>query len=154
MLALRHARFYTQALERAVMHRRSRPGEDAIAGRAADISNIRAALIWCFRPDGDAGTGIRLAAAAAPLYLHLSLLAECDRLTGLAAASAGFVSLPAALQLELLAARSVALRYTMGNSPEAHGVLEQAIALAEQIGDVEYLHPAVGRRLHLLAADR
>jgi len=45
----------------------------------ANIGNVRAALHWCFGPNGDSRLGISLAAAAAPGYLAMSLLIECQR---------------------------------------------------------------------------
>jgi predicted ATPase len=38
----------------------------------AGVSNVRAALEWCFGPNGDLPTGIGLAAAAAPVLLAIA----------------------------------------------------------------------------------
>ena len=42
-----------------------------------DIDNFRAALAWAFAPGGDAKIGVALAAASAPIWLEMSLFAEC-----------------------------------------------------------------------------
>ena len=43
------------------------------------LNNVRAALEWCFGASGDTGIGVELAAAAAPVFLAMSLLPECHR---------------------------------------------------------------------------
>ena len=48
---------------------------------AEHVGNLRAALEWSFGDDGDREIASTLAAAAAPLFLRLSLLAECHRWT-------------------------------------------------------------------------
>ena len=50
---------------------------DEFAGCTHEIDNIRAALTWAFSPGGDTSAGVRLAAAATPVWLGLSYLAEC-----------------------------------------------------------------------------
>src|SRR6185312_10414443 len=45
----------------------------------ADMNNVRAALDWCFGDNGDPEIGIKLAAAATPVFLTMSLLPECYR---------------------------------------------------------------------------
>ena len=42
-----------------------------------DIGNVRAALQWSFSPDGDSDLAVSLTVASAPLFLDLSLPAEC-----------------------------------------------------------------------------
>jgi predicted ATPase/DNA-binding winged helix-turn-helix (wHTH) protein len=41
------------------------------------LGDIRAALEWSFGPDGNDATAVKLAAAASPLFLAMSLLSEC-----------------------------------------------------------------------------
>ena len=45
----------------------------------AGLNNVRAALEWCFGVNGNAEIGVGLAAAAAPVFLAMSLLPECHR---------------------------------------------------------------------------
>ena len=42
-----------------------------------EMDNVRAAVDWCFSSKGDSGIGIVLTAAYLPVWLHLSLIAEC-----------------------------------------------------------------------------
>jgi len=76
-LAERHAAYYRRWLEQnggdwstlsTVMER---------TAHFAALNNVRAALEWCFGADGDAAVGCELAAAAAPVFLAMSLLPEC-----------------------------------------------------------------------------
>jgi predicted ATPase len=53
------------------------PNADEGAIHFSALHNVRAALDWCFGAGGD--TGIALAAAAAPIFLAMSLLTECRR---------------------------------------------------------------------------
>src|SRR5450631_1273958 len=43
------------------------------------LNNVRAALEWCFTAKGNIEIGVGLAAAAAPVFLAMSLLSECHR---------------------------------------------------------------------------
>ncbi|PIK73659.1 hypothetical protein CS379_07190, partial [Methylobacterium frigidaeris] len=75
---------------------------------------------------------------SAPLFLHLSLLAECVDWTGRALGAKEFAALGPKLRLELKAARSVALRYTRGNGEDARAALHDALDLAETEQDLAY----------------
>jgi predicted ATPase len=46
---------------------------------ALEIDNLRAALDWAFGPGGEASVGVRLAAAAVPLWISMSALAEAHQ---------------------------------------------------------------------------
>ena len=48
----------------------------------AHVDNVRAALEWCFGVNGNLALGVGLAAAAAPVFLAMSLLPECHSLVG------------------------------------------------------------------------
>jgi predicted ATPase len=50
---------------------------DDVARCGREIDNVRAALDWSFSQGGDAAIGVALAAAFAPVWLHLSLVIEC-----------------------------------------------------------------------------
>src|SRR5215469_1727750 len=69
----RHAEYYRGLLERIEDEWETRPTH------LADIDNVRAALEWCFGVNGDLEIAVRLAAAAAPVFLVLSLVPECHR---------------------------------------------------------------------------
>jgi predicted ATPase len=75
-LSRRHAQYYLELLEQAKSEweKRTIP--------VAHLDNIRAALEWSFCPTGDLVTGVHLAAAAAPVFLALSLFRECQLWSG------------------------------------------------------------------------
>lgn len=75
-VAGRHAEHCFRSLARL---RNAPDGVIAAAPRASYgrmVDDVRAALRWCFSSDGDPGLGVRLTAAAAPLFMRLSLLDE------------------------------------------------------------------------------
>jgi predicted ATPase/DNA-binding winged helix-turn-helix (wHTH) protein len=135
---LGHAAHYRDRLVDALQRRRIRPGEDGIAEEAGSLSNVRAALAWCFGASGNEALGIELAAAAAPLFIHLSLLTECDRWAERVEASPSHDGLAPWLRLELEAARSVSVRHTQAGSAKPLEVLQRALHLAEELGDLAY----------------
>jgi predicted ATPase len=67
----RHAEYYKGLLERIEneWEKRSTP--------LAHVDNVRAALEWSLGANGDPAIGVGLAAAAAPVFLAMSLLREC-----------------------------------------------------------------------------
>lgn len=137
--APRHARFYADLLEQAVAGRRMHPGIDTLEPASRQVGNIRAALAWCFGPDGDTLVGARLAAGAAPLFLRLLLPAECVRWAAVAEQhGAGLAQLSPSLMLEWRFARGVALRFTRADNEETLRALGAALQLAEEAGDAGY----------------
>ena len=78
-LALRHASFYLRWMVRTATDWPKWPTAAERAAHFADINNVRAALEWCFNVEGNIEVGVRLASAAAPVLLAMSLLSECHR---------------------------------------------------------------------------
>jgi predicted ATPase/DNA-binding winged helix-turn-helix (wHTH) protein len=100
------------------------------------MNNVRAALQWCFGPGGDAGLGIALAAAAAPVFLAMSLLTECDRWSAQAILALDAGTRGGSDEMHLQAARGMALMLMQGGSDAARVALERGLAIAEARGDV------------------
>jgi predicted ATPase/DNA-binding winged helix-turn-helix (wHTH) protein len=75
-IARRHAEFYRDLVVAGVSAPQLPPSE-YLARHACEIDNVRAALDWCFSPTGDTGIGLPLTAAFCPVWLDISLLAEC-----------------------------------------------------------------------------
>src|SRR5277367_1029726 len=88
--ARRHAEYYRDVFEGAELEW-NRPSAEWLADYAWRIDDVRAALDWAFSPGGNASIGVALTAAAAPLWMDLSLLDECRGRVerALAAQSAG-----------------------------------------------------------------
>ena len=78
-LAARHATYYRRWLEQSGTQWPTLSSAAERAPHLAALGNVRAALEWCFGPTGNAGIGVGLASAAAPVFLAMSLLTECHR---------------------------------------------------------------------------
>lgn len=105
---------------------------------APDIGNIRAALTWAFAPGGDAWIGVALAAASAPIWLEMSLLAECHgwmekALDHLDAADRG-----TRREMVLQCTLGLSLMFTQGGSSRPRAALTRASELAESLQDFDY----------------
>jgi predicted ATPase/DNA-binding winged helix-turn-helix (wHTH) protein len=124
-VARQHAVYYRTLLERA----------DAGQDDRSILANIRAALEWSFLDHSDATLGISLAAAAAPLFLKLSLLNECRRWTERALSTLDDATRGSQGEMELQAALGVSLMLTAGHSQQAHAALSRGLELAENLPD-------------------
>jgi predicted ATPase/DNA-binding winged helix-turn-helix (wHTH) protein len=102
----------------------------------AGLANVRAALEWCFGPDGNTEAGIRLAAAAAPVFLSMSLLTECHRWMARAIVALGDAKRGGGEEMHLQAALGVSLMFTHGGRDAAREALNRSFIIAEEQGDV------------------
>src|SRR5262249_13456259 len=100
--------------------------------------DVRRALDWAFSPAGDASIGLRLTAAAIPLWVQLKRIEECFSRVQQALESA----LPghgrdehARRSVQLLEALGRAL--AAGFAPEATAGFARALEIAEDLGDAE-----------------
>jgi predicted ATPase/DNA-binding winged helix-turn-helix (wHTH) protein len=135
--ARQHAHYYAQ-------HLSSYAGK-GVASTIADVAfagpylgNIRAALEWSFSGAGEAVIGVKLAAAAAPLFFDLSLFVECHRWCERSLAVLPESGQGSATHLTLQAFLAASLMLTRGNSDEVRRGIEDALKLAEARGDREY----------------
>jgi predicted ATPase/DNA-binding winged helix-turn-helix (wHTH) protein len=103
-----------------------------------EIDNIRAALDWAFSPDGNPAISVALTVAAIPVWCQLSLLVECRVRLEHALNSPEVGALNARLRLELVAALGFAMTNSTGLPPETMAVLESALELAREVGDVDH----------------
>ncbi len=144
-----HALYYAQYLSSRAGKRVAITIED-VAAAGPYLGGIRAALEWSFSSVGETAIGVRLAAASAPLFFQHSLFVESRRWCeqGLAALekSAGDDATRLALQ-STLAASSM---FTLDNSDEVRRSIDDALSLAEALGDQEYqMHLLVGLGIFL-----
>lgn len=104
------------------------------------IDNVRSSLDWALSPAGDAQIGAALTVAAVPLWMQLSLFAECRERTDLALARLeGSAANAPQLRMQLLAARGWSLMHGIGRAGEAGLAWAETLGLAEQLGDDDYL---------------
>jgi|UPI000836038F predicted ATPase/DNA-binding winged helix-turn-helix (wHTH) protein len=101
----------------------------------AGLGDVRAALDWCFGPDGDIEAGIRLAVAATPVFLAMSLLTDCHRWAERALAALDSSTLGSFEEMHLQAARGLSLIFTRGSTEDARIALNRSLAIAEERGE-------------------
>ncbi len=133
--AARHAKYYRQWLEQI---RAEWPAFSNAVERQhclAGLHNVRAALEWCFGVNGDVQIGIPLAAAAAHVFLALSLPAECHRWAERAIQALNDRSRGGREEMLLQAALGMSLMFTRGMSEMAHTALLGSLAIAEHRED-------------------
>jgi predicted ATPase len=124
-----HAEFYRELLER-IEDERETP-----AARLADLGNARAALEWCFGAQGDTAIGVGLAAAAAPVFLAMSLLTECHRWSERAILALDDATRGGREEMQLQAALGMSLMLTRGGGEAVSVALNRSLAIAEERGD-------------------
>jgi predicted ATPase/DNA-binding winged helix-turn-helix (wHTH) protein len=129
-LSRRHAEYYRGLLQSTTteQEKRSTP--------LAHVDNIRAALEWCFGVNGNSALGVGLVAAAAPVFLAMSLLPECHRwaaraILGLEDATRGSFE-----EMHLQASLAVSSMQMHGQSDAARAALNRSLEIAEARGDV------------------
>lgn len=144
-LAARHATYYRRWLEQAGTKWATVPSADERAIHFSALHNVRAALDWCFGPGSDTGIGIALAAAAAPIFLAMSLLTECRRWSERALLAIDPASRGGADEMHLQAALGLTLMFTRGGSEAARSALTRALAIAEALGDAPNQLQLLGR---------
>ncbi|MGJ4943851.1 ATP-binding protein [Bradyrhizobium sp. HKCCYLS1011] len=138
--ARRHAEYYCGFFACAEADSELLPQTEWLAIYGRHIDNVRSSLDWAFSAGGDAQIGAALTAAAVPLWVQLSLLAECCERTERALARLDDTAANAPrLRMQLLAARGWSLMYGVGRAREAGPVWAMTLQLAEQLGDSDYL---------------
>jgi len=138
--ARRQAEYYRDFFADAEAESELQPQAEWLAVYGRHIDNVRASLDWAFSAGGDAQAGVALTAAAVPLWVQLSLLAECRERTELALAQLDESTVDASrLRMQLLAARGWSLMYGVGRAREARPAWTETLRLAEQLGDNDYL---------------
>src|SRR5262245_1911240 len=134
-LAVRHAAYYRRWLEQTGIEWPSlATGEERVPHFAA-VNNVRAALEWCFGAKGNTDIGIGLAAAAAPVFLAMSLLPECHRWSERAILALDDRAFGGLDEMHLQAALGVSLMFMRGGRNAARLALERSFAIAQVRGD-------------------
>ncbi len=133
----RHAMYYRDLFAPAPLARARLTLADLALG-AREIDNLRAALDWAFSPAGDTEIGIDLTAVYGPIWMHLSLAAECRE-----RCERALHVLPTGgeqtrrRQMRLYVSLGRALMSTMGPAEHAKTILTAALATAEALDDLD-----------------
>jgi predicted ATPase/DNA-binding winged helix-turn-helix (wHTH) protein len=148
-IARRHAINYSEFLERDELIQ-SKFGEHDLSGYAPHIGNVRAALEWALSEHGEAAVGVGLATWAAPLFIGLSLLDECqgwcERALALGGASRGTRQ-----EMILQEALALSLMLTRGHNDQVRTAIERGLALAEALEDpLHQMQLLAGLNLYLM----
>jgi predicted ATPase/DNA-binding winged helix-turn-helix (wHTH) protein len=110
-------------------------GADRVEASGRKIDDIRAALDWCFSPQGEASIGTRLTAASAPLWFQLSLLDEYrGRLERALQVLKADPTPNAALEMRLNELLAPLLMHTRGAEAGVASAFNRAIELADRLG--------------------
>ncbi len=105
------------------------------------IGNVRAALEWCFgdhaggQEEASSDLYINLAAAAAPVFLDLSLWSECIRWTGSALSQLPDAAKGGPCELLLQEARAMSSLLTAAS--DARTAIDRGLAIARQLGETQ-----------------
>jgi predicted ATPase/DNA-binding winged helix-turn-helix (wHTH) protein len=134
-LAARHAHYYQRWLTQTEADGRELSNSAERASRLAELGNVRAALKWSFGPDGDVATGITLAAAAAPVFLALSLPRECHRWCEQALIMLDDSGRGGVEEMRLQSALGLSLMFTDSSSEPARQGLHRSLEIANVRGD-------------------
>jgi predicted ATPase/DNA-binding winged helix-turn-helix (wHTH) protein len=134
-LGVRHAKYYQRWLEQIDTEwSMVSPGPDRVP-YFVGLNNVRAALDWCFGKSGDVGVGIRLAAAAMPIFQTMSLLSECNRWSERALSALPDSSRGSADEMHLQAGLGNSSMYLHGERDAARIALSRSFEIAEARGD-------------------
>jgi hypothetical protein len=125
----RHAEYYRGLLERIEGEWETRPTH------LADVDNVRAALEWCFGVNGDLEIAVRPSAAAAPVFLALSLVPECHRWSEQALTALDHAARGGSEEMHLQASLGVSSMQMYGQGDAARVALNRSLAIAEARGD-------------------
>jgi len=133
-LAVRHATYYHRWLEQNGTEWATLSTGVERTPHFAALNNVRAALEWSFGERGDLGIGVGLATAAAPVFLAMSLLAECHRWSERAIRALDNKSRGGLQEALLQTALGVSLMFTRGGQDAALVALNRSLAIAEAGG--------------------
>jgi predicted ATPase/DNA-binding winged helix-turn-helix (wHTH) protein len=147
-LAVRHATYYRRWLEQTGNEWETLSTGTERAPYFAGLNNVRAALEWCFGVNGNVSVGVELAAAAAPVFLTMSLLIECQRWSERALLALDDVSRGGREEMQLQAGLGISLMFTRGNSDPVHVALNRSLGIAEERSDALHMAGMLGM-LHM-----
>jgi predicted ATPase/DNA-binding winged helix-turn-helix (wHTH) protein len=137
-LSTRHASYFRRWLEHNGKEWSSLSSGIERASHFAGVNNVRAALEWCFSPGGNIELGVTLAAAAARVFLAMSLLPECHRWSQRAILALDESSTGGLDEMHLQASLGFSSSQIHGESNVVSEALNRSLAIAEQRGDTAH----------------
>ena len=137
-LSVRHAAYFRRWLEQSGKEWSTSSSGIERASHFAAINNVRAALEWCFGPDGNTEAGIDLAAAAVRVFLAMSLFPECHRWAQRATLALNKTAAGGLNEMHLQAALGFSSSQMFGESKAVREALNRSLAIAEERGDAAH----------------
>jgi predicted ATPase/DNA-binding winged helix-turn-helix (wHTH) protein len=134
-LAGRHANYYRRYLEQLAAEWPALANAAQRALHLADLANVRAALEWCFGPNGDTRIGVGLAAAAAPVFWTNALRPESHMWAERGVLALDEATRGGAEEMHLQATLGMSLMFERGEPEPARVALNRSLAIAEERGD-------------------
>lgn len=144
-VARRHLRHVMNILKEDKLDTAIFSGRD-LSAHASRLGDVRAALNWARDDPHDAVDFVHLAAVAAPLFLGLCLLGECEHWCRLGLEAIGSPTEGQHVQLLLLEGLAIGAMFTQGNRGTISAAIRHGQALAAQLGELSH-------ELHLLAGE-
>ena len=137
-LSIRHASYFRRWLAQSGKEWSTSSSGIERASHFAGINNVRTALEWCFSPEGNTEVGIPLAAAAAQVFLAMSLLPECHRWSQRAILALGKTDAGGLDEMRLQAAFGFSSSQMYGESNVVSEALNRSLATAEEHSDASH----------------
>ncbi len=138
VVARRHADYFRKLVAPASVASALPSYGDRIRVFGLEIDNVRAALDWAFSVAGDTEIAVVLTSSYVPVWLYLSLMAECNRYVERALDSLhSAMPWSAELEMQLNIRLGFALLYSLGSLMRVKPLVSRAFAIAESLGDVD-----------------
>lgn len=134
-LAARHATYYRRWLEQFGPDWPTLSTGPERLPYFVSINNVRAALEWSFGEHGDIGVGIRLAAAAAPVFQVMALFPECQRWSERALLALDDASKGSIEEMHLQAGLGISRMYLQGGRETSQAALTRGLHIAQERGN-------------------
>jgi len=135
-LAVRHASYFQRWLDQTAAEWPALSSAAERALRVADLADVRAALEWCFGPEGNTKVGIGLAASATRVYWAMSIYGECQRWAERAVAALDEATRGTVEEMHIQAAAGMSSMFE-SNSQAVLAALNRSLAIAKTLGDVQ-----------------
>jgi predicted ATPase/DNA-binding winged helix-turn-helix (wHTH) protein len=138
-VAMRHAEYYRRLFERAEAEAEMRPLAEWLDDYRLHIDNLRAALQWSFSLEGDLSVGLTLIVASIPLWINLSMMAECrHHIERALARLESVLDRDLRREMQLHAALGMSLNYTTGPVHATQTAWTRTLEIAKHLDDTEF----------------
>jgi predicted ATPase/DNA-binding winged helix-turn-helix (wHTH) protein len=127
----RHALYFNDLFKRGA----AMDMPERLRALGVEIDNLRAALNWAFSAEGDAKTGVELAAGSASTWMAMALLAECRQWMTKAISHIDDASAGSRQEMIIQSALASCMMFTDGMTEETYASWAKTRRLAECLDD-------------------